>query len=307
VSISVCPACGSPETRPAFTVGDCALRTVPDEFTYARCAACASVFADPLPDPVTLAAAYGSAYGNYRAERGLIERMAEPILRREAAAVVRAGASQLPLVEIGCGTGRFLERIGASGWAGPITGVEYSPDVAAQTAASTGYAVTAGTGEDAPLTDGPYGAIVLRHVIEHLRDPHVVLARLASLLHEDGVLYVATPDARALAAAVFGRRWWGYEVPRHLIVFSSPALRDSVSRAGLEVVSERWGFSPDMWNASLYLALDRGRGKPWTQRATALANPLVTGPAFVAAGVEVALRRSTMYAVTCRPARRAPR
>ena len=280
----------------AFSVADCALRSVPGEFAYSRCDSCRSVFADPPPDSETLAAAYGSGYGNYRS-RGVIERLAEPLLRREARRVVEAGVGDRPVVEIGCGTGRFLERLAASGWTGPISGVEYSPAVAANTATRTGFAVSAGTAEEAPLDGGPYGAIVLRHVIEHLREPHAVLARLAAALDPHGVLYIATPDAMAWAARVFGRRWWGYEVPRHLVVFSSAALRDALSRAGLRATDERWWFAPEMWNASLYLALDRGRGLQWPRLLTSLADPLVTGPAFVAAAAEVAFGHSTMYSV----------
>lgn len=299
---TACPACRSSRTTHAFRVGDCSLRTLPDEFDYRRCEACGSVFADPAPDEQTLATAYGSAYGNYQGQRGLVERLAEPLLRREAAWVVAraAGAAGHPALEIGCGTGRFLERLQATGWSGPITGVEYSPDVARETARRTGFDVVPGTAEDTGFGRAPYGVIVLRHVIEHLRDPHAVLRRCAEALHPDGVLYVATPDARALAAKAFGRRWWGYEVPRHLVVFASPALVSAAREAGLQPVAERWAFAPEMWNASLYLALDRGRGLGWTRRATSLLNPLVTGPAFVAAGAEVALRRSTMYGVLLR-------
>ena len=260
------------------------------------------MFADPPPDAITLAAAYGAGYGNYQARRSVIVRLAEPILRREATRVVEAGARDQPLLEIGCGTGGFLERVAACGWAGPVSGIEYSAPVAAETAARTGLAVSAGTAEDAPLGDAPYGAIVLRHVIEHLRDPRAVVARLAGALHPGGVLYVATPDATAWAARVFGRRWWGYEVPRHLIVFSSDALRDLFADAGLRATDERWAFAPEMWNGSLYLALDRGRGKRWPRRFTSLANPFVTGPACVVAAAEVGFGRSTMYSVIGRPA-----
>jgi SAM-dependent methyltransferase len=227
--------------------------------------------------------------------------VAEPLLRREARRVVEAGAATKPLIEIGCGTGRFLERLHACGWTGPIAGVEYSGAVAADAARRTGFAVTAGTAEEAPLDGGPYGAIVLRHVIEHLRDPAAVLGRLVSALDEQGVIYIATPDALSWAARVFGRRWWGYEVPRHLVVFSSSALRDLVVGSGLEVIQERWAFAPEMWNASLYLALDRGRGLRWPKAVTNLADPLVTGPAVAAAAAEAQFGKTTMYSLIGRP------
>ena len=116
-------------------------------------------------------------------------------------------------------------------------------------------------------------------------------------------MYVATPDAGALAARVFGRWWWGYEVPRHLVVFSAEGLRRVLGRAGFEVEQEWRYFRPQMWNASLWLALDRGRRRAWTDWATRVLNPLVTLPAAVLAAAEVSTRRSTMYGVLARPVR----
>jgi SAM-dependent methyltransferase len=304
--VKACPACGGTASRQLFRTGDCALRSVPDEFCYRRCAKCASVFAAPPPTDATLAAAYSAEYGNYDEHRGVVERLAEPVLRREAVRVLRAvgpKAADRPLLEIGCGTCRFLERLDRAGWSGPLGGVEYSPRVAKRAAERTGYDVRHGTAENLSLSGAPYGALVLRHVIEHLREPRAVLRRLLGALHPEGVVYIATPDASALSARVFGRRWWGYEVPRHLCVFTSGALRAATREAGGQCVREWWAFAPQMWNASMFLALDRGRGKAWPCRATSLFNPLVTGPASVGAAAEVALHRSTMYGLL---ARRAP-
>jgi SAM-dependent methyltransferase len=256
----------------------------------------------PQPDDEVLAAAYSSSYGNYQAERSLVERVAEPLAQREATRVASLADTGKPMLELGCGTGRFLERLRAAGWHGPLAGVEYSAEVAADTSVRLGIPVAAGTVEDADLGADPLGLLVLRHVIEHLRDPGAALVRARGALRSDGVLYLATPDARALSAAVFGRYWWGYEVPRHIVVFSRDGLRRLVEAHGFRVVGEWWSFAPQMWNASLGLALDRGGRRPRVAAATHLLNPLVTGPAVLAAAAEVLLRRSTMYALAARPA-----
>jgi SAM-dependent methyltransferase len=221
-------------------------------------------------------------------------------VRREARRLLGRAPAGAPLLEIGCGTGRFLERVRAVGYDGPLRGLEYSPDVAAATAERLGIPVEAGDVEDADLRRDEYGAIVLRHVIEHVRDPAEVVGRLHAALRPGGVLYLGTPDVRALSAQAFGRYWWGWEVPRHLVVFSAPALRALLERTGFEIEAEWAGFAPQMWNASLSLWLDRGGRRPRTPLATHLLNPVVTGPACVAAGLEVATGRSTMYAVLAR-------
>lgn len=285
----------------AFTARDWALRAAPGDFAYRRCETCRSLFAAPQPSDEVLTRAYATSYGNYQPGRTLVERVAEPLAQREATRLVRLADPTSPFIELGCGTGRFLERAVRAGWTGRIRGVEYSAEVARAGSSATGLRIDPGTAEDVDLSDGPYGTIVLRHVVEHLRDPAAVLARLRDALRPDGLLYLATPDARALSARVFGRYWWGNEVPRHLVIFSRDGLRDLVAASGFGIVTEWWSFAPQMWNASLGLALDRGRGLGWVPRATHPLNPLVTGPAVLAASAEVLAHRSTMYGLVARP------
>ena len=297
-----CPACGSQATSHAFDARDWALGAAPGEFAYRRCARCGSCFASPQPEEAVLAQAYAAEYGNYQAEPGLLERIAEPLARREARRVVGATDPSAPALEVGCGTGRFLGRLRENGWRGELRGVEYSGPVAEAAAVRLGMPIVPGTAEDAELGESALGALVMRHVIEHLRDPAEVLGRARRALRPDGLLYLATPDANALSAAVFGRFWWGWEVPRHLVVFTPAGLRTLVEAQGFRVTGEWWGFSPQMWNASLFVALNRGGDARWPHLATHTLNPFVTGPAVIAATAEVLLRRSTMYALAARPA-----
>lgn len=296
----LCPACGHEGASQAFTGEDWALRAAPGTFTMWRCARCSSAWQFPQPDDATLTAAYASTYGNYEDRRSLIERLAEPLARREAARLVRSADHTAPLVEIGCGTGRFLERLRTSGWTGPMRGAEPEAEVAASTARRLGLQVDAAMAEDVALEDSSVGTIVLRHVIEHVRDPGAVLERLRRALVPGGTLYIGTPDTRALAARAFGPYWWGWELPRHLVVFSAPGLRSLLRARGFDVEGEWWSFAPQMWCASAWIALDRGRHRPWTRAATSLANPLATAPAAALAGAEVAARRGTMYAALAR-------
>jgi SAM-dependent methyltransferase len=294
---TVCPACGATRTSVAFSAADRALKAVPGTFSYLRCDTCRTVFQWPQPDDDVLSRSYAADYGNYQAEATLIERLGEPIARREAKRVARHADAASPLLELGCGTGRFLDRLRASGWTGALTGVEYDDVTAQATSRRLGISVSSGTVEATPLLDGEFGAIVLRHVIEHLRDPLAQLPRLRRALRPGGLLYLATPDANALSARVFGERWWGYEVPRHLVVFSAQALQDALTDAGFTVVDRWWNWAPQMWSGSTRLALDGRPSAEWWGRT---ANPL-TLPVFGLAGaVEVLARRSTMFSVVAR-------
>ncbi len=205
------------------------------------------------------------------------------------------------LIELGAGNGQFLERLKLCGWTGSLEAVELDASTAAAAARRTGFAVRTANLDEEVLPEVSYDAIVMRHVIEHLRRPAITLGMAYRGLRPNGVLFIGTPDARALSARVFGRHWWGYEVPRHLVVFSSGALSSLLRDAGFELL-DRWsGFSPLMWSASLGLALaDRRVPSRLCHIASSPFNPLTTAAFSLGSAVEVALGRSTMLNIVAR-------
>jgi SAM-dependent methyltransferase len=281
---------------------DWALGAAPGVQPYVRCTACGTFFAHPQPSDEVLAAAYPASYGGY-AERTALERLLEPLARVEARQLIAHADPGGSLVELGCGSGRFLERLRESGWKGRLSGVEPDAGAARATAARLGIPVEVARAEDAALTPGGHDVVVLRHVLEHVRQPGELLGLVRERLARGGLLYVATPDPAALAARVFGRWWYGWEVPRHLTVFSTGGLAGLLARHGFEVVEERRHYAPQMWSNSLRLALDRGRGSRWARVAAHPLNPLVGVPAAALGAVELPLRRSTMYSVLARSRR----
>ncbi|HVL97141.1 MAG TPA: class I SAM-dependent methyltransferase, partial [Solirubrobacteraceae bacterium] len=254
-----CVVCGDAPHTHAFRQRDWFLRLVEGEFDYWRCERCGTVRQHPiLPDEV-LRTAYSTYHDALPAEDGALQRVIERIAQREADFVAAAADTALPVVDIGCGAGAFLRRLGRAGWRGERRGVEPEGEVAAAASAALGIRVEKGTAEGAAFAPGSLGTAVMRHVIEHLRDPGSVLDRLHTALGRGGTLYLGTPDSRALSAAAAGRYWHGWDPPRHLHVFTSDSLRALVRRHGFEPVAERWLWSPEMWNASLHHALTRGR------------------------------------------------
>lgn len=299
-----CAACDGTSLRPFFVGADWYLGAVglEERFPYFRCTACGTVVAQPAPTGETLERAYSNAYRPLGAP-GRLERVFEPVARREARRVVCAGRPDGALLDVGCGPGRFLARLRAVGWEGPMRGLE--PDAVAAGRATELLGVPVRVGGVESLADEAPGlsAVVLRHVVEHVPQPLETLRALRSLLAPDGVLYLGTPDARALSAHLFGRYWHGYDPPRHLFAFTAPGLRELLRRAGFSVEREYWDFAPQMWTGSLHHALARGRNPRWASLLTSNLNPVAAVPAVIGATAEWATRRSTMYAVVARPDR----
>ena len=287
--------------QPFFTGSDWYLGAVDVEerFPYVRCLACGTVAAHPAPTPETLRRAYANEYLPFGPPT-LLERLFEPIARREARRVVTAARIDGALLDVGCGSGKFMARLRATGWAGPMRGLE--PDAAAAGRASDLLRVPVRIGGVEMLSTEPpeLAAIILRHVIEHVPEPLDTLRELRSLLAPGGVLYLGTPDAHTLSARVFGRFWHGYDPPRHLFAFTAEGMRALLGRAGFVVGREYWDFAPQMWTGSLHHALARCSNPRWAALLSSNVNPVAAIPAVLGATVERSLGRSTMYAVLAR-------
>jgi SAM-dependent methyltransferase len=109
----------------------------------------------------------------------------------EALALLPAEARRV--LDVGCGAGDNARLMTASGRI--VTGITWSEAEAALAAPHLDRVLVADieTGE-LPLTCGSFEALLLSHVIEHVRDPAALLRRLAPLLGPAGVLVVAVPN-----------------------------------------------------------------------------------------------------------------
>jgi 2-polyprenyl-3-methyl-5-hydroxy-6-metoxy-1,4-benzoquinol methylase len=57
--------------------------------------------------------------------------------------------------------------------------------------------------EDQAFDAGSFDMVTMSHVIEHVHDPAAVLRECRRILAPDGVLLLATPNARSWGHAVF--------------------------------------------------------------------------------------------------------
>jgi SAM-dependent methyltransferase len=139
------------------------------------------------------------------------------------------------------------------------TGFVVDPDERSIDAArSRGLAGFAGTIEEFD-TDERFDLVLLLNLIEHVADPVGVLEKAADLLAPAGVIWLQTPNFRALDGRIFRHRnWAGYHCPRHWAIFSEPGLRRVLGRAGLEEVRFDRTQGGGFWAQSL-LGLRRSR------------------------------------------------
>jgi len=169
----------------------------------------------------------------------------EPGLRRTARARLRrierlrspfdagAGDRRRRLLDIGCGTGVFLDEARRAGW--EVSGVEVSAYAAAH-AAGAGLSVRCASIEAVDLPAGFYDCVTMWDVLEHLRDPKRVLNVATGALREGGVLALSTGDISSLCARLCGPHWHLFNLPEHLFFFTPHSLVRLLRASGCRAV-----------------------------------------------------------------------
>ena len=157
------------------------------------------------------------------------------------------GTQQGRILDIGCGTGAFLDTMHRGGW----FGVGLEPDASAREKAKSLYDITAlPTSELAHLPKGGYDVITMWHVLEHVHDLHGYMSRLKELLSADGKLFIAVPNYGSYDAKFYTSSWAAYDVPRHLWHFSPKAMRTLTGQHGMSIREIK-----PMWFDSFYVSM----------------------------------------------------
>ena len=239
-----CPVCSSAETRFYCHGRDRLFGLAPGRFPLFRCASCRCVFQSPIPDDALLAGFYPEEYwwSEKRSPggcRALLKRF-EGIYRefvvldhvRFLQRCARASSGRT-LLDIGCGSGSFLAAARRRGF--EAFGMDRSAHAVA--AARRDGAVEARQGDiGSPIwQDRRFDFVTMFHILEHLTDPRAGLRYAAGLLHPGGSLILQVPNIVSYQARAFGVRWYGLDVPRHVINFSPAALNLLLEDAGFRI------------------------------------------------------------------------
>jgi len=67
-----------------------------------------------------------------------------------------------------------------------------------------------------PYSDGSFGLVIIKHVVEHLERPEKCIQELMQVLAPGGVLILATPNLDSLLKPLKGETWIGYQDPTHI-------------------------------------------------------------------------------------------
>jgi len=150
------------------------------------------------------------------------------------------------ILDVGCGTGNFLNFAQQRGLR--AVGVDVEPD-AVQAARSRGLDSYLIDHLDAASGGKPFDALSLWDVIEHVADPYAALAGLLPRVRPGGIMLFETPDgafpARRLVLALHARSHGRLDLTppfyywEHKVYFTETGFRALMDRLGCDVVAVR--------------------------------------------------------------------
>jgi len=213
IDITLCPVCGNSEFSHFLKTKDFTLTQ--EEFSLVECSTCKLVITSPRPKNDDLGSYYQST--DYISHTSKANSLADTLyliarkftLRSKRKLISTFQPSKGNLLDIGCGTGDFLQSSASSGW--KTFGVEPNAS-ASKLAQQKGIKIF----ESIDQVTGSFELVTLWHVLEHVPDPNETLIKIRELLAPNGVLLIAVPNHSSADGKKYKEFWAGFDVPRHL-------------------------------------------------------------------------------------------
>ena len=283
-----CAICGEQDSRVLYRGADRLYGTTAEIFSVIECRNCGMARLDPRPSD--LAAHYPPLYWFSGGPANIYRRL---VLRHHIRFVRQALGTGARVLDAGSGGGLLaaqLRRHGVQAFA-----LDIAP-VAAKLAARAGAASVTADFAHPPFADTSFDVIAMFHVLEHVPDPRCHLRTAHRLLAPNGCLVIAVPNFDGLQRRIFGARWNGLDIPRHLHHFRGRDLRALLEQTGFQVTRTRhfsWRDSPAGLATTLAPALDP-MSRLVRQRASAnAAYALLTALSVPFAALEAATKHGS--------------
>lgn len=269
-----CPVCESEKSSFFLEVKDHFLTG--ELFTLRQCEQCGFKYLNPRPSATGIGKYYESQeYISHNAQKkdlfSYAYRLARNYMIAKKYRVLHQFAHPQTLLDIGCGTGEFLQYCRSKKM--EVFGQE--PTATARLYAQTTHHLTVKeTLDEYGSKQNYFDAITLWHVLEHIHELNATLEKIKSMLKPGGLLLIAVPNSDSWDARKFGTFWAAYDVPRHLYHFSLGSLKYLIEKHKLRVLatlpqsldafyisllSEKYRTGKSSWLTSFFQGLQSNR------------------------------------------------
>jgi SAM-dependent methyltransferase len=259
----ICPLCHSQELSHFLNCTDHFLSK--EEFSLYQCEKCGFRFTQDYPEEKDAGRYYESDdyISHSDSRKGVTEKAYQfirTIMLKRKKRIIRkvTGLSSGNLLDIGSGTGHFLNVMKTAGW--NIKGIEIN--VRSREYAASRFNIEEIAPEEIKsLLSVSFDCITLWHVLEHFHEPFEYMKEISRLLKPGGVCVIALPNCDSFDAKYFGKEWAAYDVPRHLWHFNPSTFSLFAKRNGFSI-SRQFNLPFDVFYISILSGKYKGSGVP---------------------------------------------
>jgi hypothetical protein len=166
-------------------------------FAVVRCRHCGLVYTNPRPDAASMSRFYPADYAPH-VVRFRRPARAKPLwFSRLFGRPCPERRGRLPcsppgrLLDFGCGSGAFLQRMAACGW--EVVGLDIAPQVV-RALQQRGFRALQGSLPHPQLAPQSFHVVTMWQALEHVHQPRLILRRAWELLVPGGYLIVTVPN-----------------------------------------------------------------------------------------------------------------
>lgn len=247
------------------------------KFPVYRCPSCRLVYLYPRPDSSELKTIYPPDYYSYHMSmnapvqgtnkksfvQGLFAKITSNNFKKRILPHLKPAGDGRPLrvLDVGCGVGAQLDFLKNVLPECETHGVEIQ-EIAVEKARARGHHVHFGRFEDLDLPKDYFDVIVSVHVIEHVARPDQFLEKCLSLLTDDGIALIETPNTDCLDFKLLkGGHWGGYHPPRHWYMFEKRTFDRLAERLGCRIVAHKSYTMSNFWSWTCHSLLLKCAGR----------------------------------------------
>ncbi|MBM3844987.1 MAG: class I SAM-dependent methyltransferase [Verrucomicrobia bacterium] len=255
-----CILCSSTAWTLVVRAEDMEYSCKPGPFDLVACVRCGHVYKHPMPPAEEVPSLYPNTYYtvNKRSPLYLDGALYERKLVKDAAKLRKQtrGLNIRSIVDIGGGDIQRLIKV-KEAFGRDVEAIAFDLQFEQEwidKAQSHGVRVVVGNVETdiESLQDNGHDLIVMRQLLEHLRDPGVAVRNVFRKLRAGGVVIIDTPNRGGLDYWIWKKKFWGgYHIPRHFHLFTLHSLTQLMKDAGFHIYDQGYLPSLGFWVMSL--------------------------------------------------------
>jgi len=178
--------------------------------------------------------------------------------------VTRHFAPGVKMLDVGCGSGWLADHFD------DYTGIDGAPEAVREATAKGRNVALADVDEPLPFDADAFDGVILKDLLEHVREPVAVVREVSRVLRPGGLVFASSPDAQR----------WVWDDYTHVRPFSRKAYRLLFRDQGFEI--EQVGYESVMPGIGIISARTKRKQRPRLLAASAWL-PIVRRNVFVLA------------------------